>query len=258
LKSYTPVSSWGAESFGPVKERPNPGEEGEVKENEPGKETGGEPKPGTEPVQPAKSFSDTASHWAKQAIDRAVKLGIVSGYPDGSFKPGATVKRSEWTAILGRALKLGGAKKELSFTDLSSIQPWARPFIEQALAAGIINGYADGSFQPNKEVTRAEAAVMIVRALKLPLEDESTLTFADKDDIPAFARAYVATAVKHGLITGLQDNRFSASKPASRADAVTLALRAVDYVEAKEKEKAKEKEAQKEQSQPEKQASSEA
>jgi len=257
LKSYTPVSSWGSESFGPVKGRPNPGEEEEVKENEPGKETGGEPKPGTEPGQPAQSFSDTVSHWAKHAIDRAVKLGIVSGYPDGSFKPGATVKRSEWTAILGRALKLDGNKKELSFTDLSSIQPWARPFIEQALAAGIINGYADGSFQPNKEVTRAEAAIMIVRALKLPLEDESTLTFADKDDIPAFARAYVATAVKHGLITGLQDNRFSASKPASRADAVTLALRAVDYVEAKEKEKAKEKEAQKEQSQPEKQVSSE-
>jgi len=184
----------------------------------------------TNPTKPSVVLTDVASHWASKSIQRAVALGIVNGYADGKFKPDATINRAEFTAIIARAMKLEAKAKKVDFKDVDKIQAWATPFIEQAIEAGIINGFSDHTFRPTENVNRADMAIMIVRALNLPLVDASELTFKDADQVPAYAKAYVATAVKNGLITGFTDNTFGSAKSATRAEAITMILRALDIV----------------------------
>ncbi|MGG1633218.1 NEAT domain-containing protein [Paenibacillus sp. NRS-1760] len=234
LGAITPVASWDSDSFGSVVPRETPEEiEKKKKEQEEKDKLAGK--------DATAAFKDLANNWAKDAINRALKLNIVQGYPDGSFKPNATVNRVEWTVILGRALKLEGKNASTTFADMKNIPTWAQSFIEQAVAAGIINGYEDQTFRPTQNVNRTEIAVMIVRALHLPLEAADSLNFADAAEIPSYAKAYIATAVKYRLIKGLDQNQFGGTKSATRAEAITLVLRAVDYLEAKaaEQEKAK-------------------
>ncbi|URN93216.1 MAG: S-layer homology domain-containing protein [Candidatus Pristimantibacillus lignocellulolyticus] len=180
-------------------------------------------------TNPAPKFTDIDNSWAKGAIERAIILKLVTGYSDGTFKPNQEVNRAEFTAILVRAMKLDAAKGEVQFADADNIQGWAKEYIQQAVEAGIITGYKDNTFRPAGNITRAEAAVMIVKALGLELVSEDELSFTDASSIPAYARAYVATAVKHGLVVGYSNNTFGPNKVANRADAVTLALRALDY-----------------------------
>ena len=180
-------------------------------------------------TNPAPKFTDIDNSWAKGAIERAIILKLVTGYSDGTFKPNQEVNRAEFTAILARAMKLEAAKGEVQFTDADKIQGWAKEYIQQAVEAGILTGYNDNTFRPTGSITRTEAAVMIVRALGLELVSEDELSFADAASIPAYARAYVATAVKHGLVVGYSNNTFGPEKVATRADAITLALRALDY-----------------------------
>ncbi|WP_201006851.1 S-layer homology domain-containing protein [Paenibacillus glycanilyticus] len=188
--------------------------------------------PSTE--QPGATFKDVEKHWANESIKRAVQLGIVNGYSDGTFKPDGVINRAEFTAMISRALKLqaseGGAS--LNFSDLSSIPAWAKPFIEQAAAAGIISGYADDSFRPAQEISRTEIAVMVVKALGLPLEPAASLAYADANSVPEYAKAAVATAVKYGLLQGKGNNKFDPLAHATRAEALTLILRALDFAAA--------------------------
>lgn len=233
LGSYTKVTSWNGENFGPITPLPNP---------DTPKEPEADPKQeGPEPENPGAgtgsnegsnvSFNDTEHHWASAKIKRAVELNIVKGYTDGMFRPNATVSRAEFAVMLGRALNFKGEEGELDFSDSEEVRPWAKALVKEALSSGIISGYEDGTFRPAKQITRSELTVMIVRALELAPEAESGLTFADAQKIPAFARGYVATAVKHGLIEGLGGNKFGGTALATRAEAVTLILRAIDLVE---------------------------
>lgn len=173
------------------------------------------------------SFTDVTTHWANEAITNAVATGVAGGYPDGSFKPDQSITRAEFTKLLVEGLELPASSSELSFTDAADIPQWAQSYVKAAVQAGITTGYQDGSFRADGAITRAEMAVMIVKALDLELEEAEALSFEDADSIPGFAQQHVATAVKHGLIQGLNGNKFAADQQASRAQAVTIILRAL-------------------------------
>jgi len=174
------------------------------------------------------SFTDASSHWAKAAISNAVAAGIASGYPDGSFKPDQYITRAEFTKLLVEGLDLASSTTALSFTDAASIPQWAQAYVQAAVDAEVITGYQDGSFRGDGNITRAEMAVMITKALDLELEATEALSFTDADSIPNYAKERVATAVKHGLVQGLGNDRFGANEQATRAQAVTIILRAAE------------------------------
>ncbi|OBR68333.1 hypothetical protein A7K91_14830 [Paenibacillus oryzae] len=183
--------------------------------------------PGT-PTIPTAEFSDTASHWAKESIDRAVKLGIVTGYQDGNFRPEKVVTRGEFAVMLSRALQLEGEGDPLSFNDLDGIPAWAKPHVTRAVAAGLIGGFEDGTFRSAGSLSRAQLAVMIARAADLKLDEADAVTFIDGDQIPAWAQKEVAAAVKAGLIEGKEGNIFDPHATATRAQALALIMRLVD------------------------------
>jgi len=119
-------------------------------------------------ASPRQPFSDLpAFHPALEYPAPVVLLdrGIVSGYPDGTYRPGNTITRAEMAVILLKLMQ--GANyapppAAPTFTDTGG--HWAVNWIESAKAAGVIGGYPDGSYRPENQVTRAEMAVMIVRA----------------------------------------------------------------------------------------------
>lgn len=110
------------------------------------------------------TFSDVAkSHWAANYIGYMQQFGIITGYADGSFRPDASVTRAEFAAIASRFERLTEGTK--SFSDVPSSH-WAAKYINFAATRGWVNGYADGTFQPNNSITRAEVAAVTCRLLE--------------------------------------------------------------------------------------------
>ncbi|WP_418791056.1 S8 family serine peptidase [Phosphitispora sp. TUW77] len=110
-----------------------------------------------------------AGHWASGSIVVAKEKGLILGYPDGTFHPEAKIRRVEITSILVRALDLAAEnnmKEPIEvFTDSAKIPRWAYDTVRIAYAYGLINGYPDGSFGPDRNATRGETAVLIEKVL---------------------------------------------------------------------------------------------
>lgn len=110
------------------------------------------------------TFSDVAFHANKTAIEAMAARGIITG-SGGLFKPNNTMKRSEFAAIVVRALGLT-PEATGQFTDVSSGQ-WYASYVGAAYKHGIITGKSASVFAPDSTITRQEAAVMVARAAKL-------------------------------------------------------------------------------------------
>ncbi|WP_170291866.1 S-layer homology domain-containing protein [Heliobacterium mobile] len=117
---------------------------------------------GTEEV----TFPDVKKgDWFLPELEAAQKAGIAGGYPDGTFRPTKGVSRAEMVAMVVRA-----ARQDLSPLQAGSTFPdvpdgWMTEPVRLALQSGIVGGYADGRFYPDKQANRAEAAVVMLRAL---------------------------------------------------------------------------------------------
>lgn len=175
-------------------------------------------------------FSDTAGHWAESYIRDAIFKGLVHGYMDGTFKPDHPVTRAEFAVMLVRFLQLDGEAEELAFTDHEKIGAWAKREIALAAQARIIEGYTDGSFRPDKAITRTEIAVMAARALRLSWEAHEETRFADDNEIPQWAKGAVEAIRKPGIIEGRGENHFMPHETATRAEATVILLRVVEKV----------------------------
>ncbi len=123
-----------------------------------------------------KSFSDVKDQWYANAVGTMAGLGIIQGYPDGTFQPGKKITRAEFVTIAANCDTL--AEGELSFSDVPK-SSWAAPYIASAAAKGWISGFQDGTFRPEKGITRAEAVIVLNKMLgRCPDETVSTKTDA--------------------------------------------------------------------------------
>ncbi|MGB9921032.1 MAG: S-layer homology domain-containing protein [Moorellales bacterium] len=128
----------------------------------------------TEAKPAASSFTDVAaSDWYFGAVETARAAGLVGGYPDGTFRPEAPITREEMAAMVCRALGYAGKKPVLAqpvevllarFSDTAQIGTWAREAVATAVSENILRG-RDGQAAPKANATRAEATVMLKRAL---------------------------------------------------------------------------------------------
>lgn len=118
----------------------------------------------------------------------------------------------------------GQKPKTIQFTDVSL--HWAKEYIDKAIQAGLLKGYKDGTFRPNNQLTRAQAASIIVRALKLETAD--TAPFKDIEHIAAETRAEIAAAYKVGIVKGINGN-FNPSQKVTRAQMALMMQRAFEY-----------------------------
>ena len=117
------------------------------------------------------TFKDTPkTEWYADYVGWALREGIVTGYPDGTFKPDAPVTRAELAVVLARFFNyrdiyFADAPLVKSFADADRIEDWAADAVEKIRLCGIISGDPAGNFNPGASATRAEIATMITRYL---------------------------------------------------------------------------------------------
>jgi len=174
------------------------------------------------------AFYDIKGHWAESYITRLSDMKIVSGYPDGSYKPENNVTRAEFVKLIVSAFSLS-AQGSVSFGDVYA-EDWYKSYVDIAAALGVING-ADGMFKPNDYITRQDAALILYRALSLKFEiPDGAVFFTDEADVASYASMAVRSMAAQKIITGYEDGSFMPMANTNRAQATTLISRALDYV----------------------------
>lgn len=142
------------------------------------------------------SYSDVSvNNWFNNAVCTLSNAGIISGYPDGSFHPNGKITRAEFATIASRFFDVTVSGAD-AFPDISG--HWARQYINEAAAIGIVTGYEDGTFRPQKLITRAEAMTMVNRTLgRAPEKDhllDDMLKWPDNMDTTQWYYAQVQEA----------------------------------------------------------------
>ncbi len=164
------------------------------------------------------SFSDVDENaWFNNAISTLQNAKIINGYPDGTFRPNAPITRAELSKIAA-SFYATQAETDVVFSDIAG--HWAEKYIESAHGYGFIDGYPDGTFKPDKLITRAETMKIVNRALeRMPHEDyllDDMKKWPDNADVSAWYYEDVQEATNshhyekndtHEIWTELRDNR---------------------------------------------------
>lgn len=178
-------------------------------------------------------WKDLTGHWAESGIAALQAKGIVTGLDEETFLPDAPLTRAQFAKMLVVALGMdrdAGALKgwPTRFSDVPSSY-WGAGYIEAAAEIGLIQGYGDGRFGPDDEITRAQLTAMMIRAAGLVDRVQgaanSSLGFSDAGEIPEWARGAVALGVREGLISGFEDGTFRPDAPATRAEGSVMVVR---------------------------------
>ena len=118
-------------------------------------------------------YSDVAAtSWYNTAVSTLSSMGIITGYPDGTFRPNAAITRAAFAAIAAR-FDNDGDKTAAKFSDIAN--HWAKDEISIAYNNGWITGYPDGTFGPQRDITRAETMTLVNRVLNRQPETEDDL-----------------------------------------------------------------------------------
>lgn len=118
-------------------------------------------------------YSDVAAtSWYNTAVSTLSSMGIITGYPDGTFRPNAAITRAEFAAITAR-FDNDGDKTAAKFSDIAN--HWAKDEISIAYNNSWITGYPDGTFGPQRDITRAETMTLVNRVLNRQPETEDDL-----------------------------------------------------------------------------------
>jgi hypothetical protein len=147
------------------------------------------------------------------------------GYPDGTFKPDRNVSRAEVAAALTRALGLGWSNTAPSYPDVPASH-WAAGYIQIMKDEGIMTGDASGTFRPDAPITRAEAAVALLRMLKVAPIQNLVASFTDVP-VTSWAAGYIEAMQKKGYITGYPDGTYKPNAQILRSEFTAIADRSL-------------------------------
>lgn len=175
---------------------------------------------------PTLTFSDVhPDDVHADAIGRMAGRGVIQGYDDGTFRPANPLTRAQAASLLVRALDVPDSSRTGTFSDVGPDFVHAEA-IEAASAAGIVEGYDDGTFRPQQALNRAQAASMLVRAFELPLSS-SPSPFSDVAAGPPHGDNII-TAAEHEMVRGYDDGTFRPGELLTRAQAASMLDRILD------------------------------
>jgi len=175
------------------------------------------------------TFEDIKGHWAKADIDRLASRLLIQGKSESFFQPEAAITRAEFITLLVRSLGLKEMAGATSFADVSA-GAWYEGWLGAAVAAGLAEGYADGSFRPDATVSREEMSVLLARAMSCAgftmsaTGDDTSLLegFSDGDTIASWARSHTAELTRLHILRGMDGERFAPKASMTRAQAAAV------------------------------------
>lgn len=180
------------------------------------------------PVASAAEFQDAASisSWAKEAVQFLTDKGYIQGDEKGNFNPAGTLTRAEAAEILSKALDLKATGTE-DFSDVSE-NDW---FYNAVLATSpeLFDGMGNGKFEPKAQLTREQAAKVIVQGYQLTGKADLS-QFADASKASKWAVPYLETAVENGVING-KGSLLAPQDKISREEFATMVKRTIDAVQ---------------------------
>jgi hypothetical protein len=193
-----------------------------------------------------KTFTDLSGHWSKADVELLASKLIVNGVADNRFAPDADITRTEFAALLVRALGVSAdlSANQSGFADVAA-DAWYAPVVQAASKAGLVSGITPDRFAPNERITREQMAVMISRAITVTGQqakaaasqgnpvgqaDQLLAKFADHISISSWAQAAVAQTAGAGIMTGMGGGIFAPSQYATRAQATVMLKRFLQYV----------------------------
>lgn len=186
--------------------------------------------PAQTPVQPqTQTFSDVnRDYWAYDYIEALAKFNVISGFPDGSFQPNATVTRAQFASILRQAFLPTQNVTARPFVDVPA-NYWATQEIYAARAAGFLSGYPGNRFEPDSPIRRDEAIVSLTTGLKYSGGNPDALAdYEDASAIPNYARPGIMAAIQANLVVNYPNaNQFTPQTFASRAEVAAFVYQAL-------------------------------
>jgi len=166
-------------------------------------------------------------YFAVWPIEYLATLGIITGYPDKTFRPEGSITRAEMCTLLMKARGVKGKTEIVNFKDLKSSH-WAYRYVVRAAREGLVKGYPDGSFKPQGLITRAEGVAMIARFEKLSY---GRILEAPFPDIPGrhWASRELSAAKEAGLLKYLEGKKLEPAKKLTRGLTAEILFR-TDFV----------------------------
>jgi|GEM_PF-1952623 len=186
-----------------------------------------------------KSFMDISEHWARKYIDFVTEREIFTGTGSNAFSPDAGMTRAMFASVIGRLyersygqLTATGAEKK--FTDVD-YDAYYGVYVDWAAGSGIITGADDGRFEPGREITREEMAVILYRFagfLKAPAAEPeaSQQNYTDASAISTWAAEAAGYCRQTGIISGREGGSFVPQGTATRAEVAAILQRFIERI----------------------------
>lgn len=185
-------------------------------------------------VSSSPAFSDIQNHWANSFISALLTRSIVSGFPNGTFRPDQVMTRAEFAAILQKAFSRPKIRQYTGFDDVKA-SFWGAGAILNAFETGFLSGFPNKRFLPQENVTRVQVLVSLVNGLKIPSivgVDASILSLSDfyKDtlQIPAYATDAITVATFANMVVNYPDVKiFNPNRGATRGEVAAFIYQAL-------------------------------
>lgn len=174
------------------------------------------------------SFRDVQGHWAQAYIESLATKQIISGFPDGTYRPNDPVTRAQFAAIVNKAFAPAPQRPATAFRDVTN-SFWGYQAIQTAYRGGFLSGYPGGIFEPNQRIPRVQVLVALSSGLGLSSSDTAFLSrYQDSAQIPSYAASAVAGATQRQIVVNYPTvNQLSPNREATRAEVAAFVYQAL-------------------------------
>lgn len=182
-------------------------------------------------------FSDIQNHWAGLFIEGLATQGIISGFPDRTFRPNQAMSRAEYAAVLQKAFQKIAKRPYVPFVDVPA-RHWAAPAIQKAFETGFISGYPGNRFRPDASIARMEVLISLTTGLEITsdfIPDIKAILpqlYQDQAQIPSYAIEKIVAATDVGFVVNFPNlKQLRPLETATRADVAAFIYQALAYLE---------------------------
>ncbi|WP_373527313.1 fasciclin domain-containing protein [Nostoc sp.] len=182
------------------------------------------------------NLSDVSSdYWARPFIQVLADNNVITGFPDGTFKPNQSVTRAEFAALIQKAFRNQNRIRQLSSGGFKDVPAgyWASSAIQFAYETGFLAGYPGNVFSPSQQIPKVQAIVALTNGLGLTSSSTGTSTdlstyYNDASAIPDYAVSSVTTATQSNIVVNYPDvKQLNPQQSLTRAEAAALLYQAL-------------------------------